>query len=337
MVDFKKLNLIGRAPAFLNALHLIEKCASCDATVLIEGETGTGKEVAARAIHYLSERKGYPFIPVNCGALPDSLVENELFGHVKGAYTDARDSQRGVVAHAEGGTLFLDEIEALSQKGQVVLLRFLQDKSYRPLGAKSQTIGDVRVLVASNKDLAHFNKDIGHLVNSGVLREDLFYRLTILSLKMPPLRQRPGDSVLLAQYFVRRLAREYRRSEPGLGDSSIEFLSNYSWPGNVRELENWVQRAFLMSEGSQLQFDQSGLQEKPRDRSSSGLGANISLEMGFQRAKAVVVAEFEKTMLVHALAESHGNVSAAARLLQKERRAVGKLMRKHGIDKSVFS
>jgi DNA-binding NtrC family response regulator len=319
MVDFKKLSLIGHAPAFLDALHLIQKCASCDATVLIEGETGTGKEVAARAIHYLSERKGYPFIPVNCGALPDSLVENELFGHVKGAYTDARDSQRGVVAHAEGGTLFLDEIEALSQKGQVVLLRFLQDKSYRPLGAKSQTIGDVRVLV------------------SGVLREDLFYRLTILSLKMPPLRQRPGDSVLLAQYFVRRLAREYRRSEPVLGDSSNEFLSNYSWPGNVRELENWVQRAFLMSEGSQLQFDQSGLQEKPRDRSSSGLGANISLEMGFQRAKAVVVAEFEKTMLVHALAESHGNVSAAARLLQKERRAVGKLMRKHGIDKSVFS
>lgn len=328
--DFSKLNLIGQAPAFLRVLRLIEKCSACDATVLVHGETGTGKELAARAIHYLGARRSYPFIPVNCGALPDSLIENEFFGHVRGAYTDARESQSGLIANAEGGTLFLDEIEALSPKGQVVLLRFLQDKVYKPLGGKAQTLGNVRVVVASNAD-------IGHLVQAGSFRQDLLYRLTILSLKMPALRERPGDAAILAKHFVRRIAREYGKPEPMLDRGAIDRLSDHSWPGNVRELENLVQREFLMADDACLHFDQFAFQDNPVSSPSDGeIGAHIPLDLGFRRAKAVVVADFERSILSRALAESHGNVSAAARLLQKERRALGKLIRKHGIDRSAF-
>jgi two-component system response regulator GlrR len=328
--DFSKLNLVGRAPAFLGVLRLIEKFAACDATVLVHGETGTGKELAARAIHYLGARRSHPFIPVNCGALPDSLIENEFFGHVRGAYTDARESQNGLIANAEGGTLFLDEIEALPPKGQVVLLRFLQDRVYKPLGGKAQTLGNVRVLAASNAELAQ-------LVQTGSFRQDLLYRLTILSLKMPALRERPGDPAILAQHFIRRVAREFGKPEPMLDRGALDRLGNHSWPGNVRELENLVQREFLMSDDSNLHFDQCAFQKTPLSSSSdSEVGAHIPLDLGFRRAKAVVVADFERSILSRALAESHGNVSAAARLLQKERRALGKLIRKHGIDRSVF-
>jgi len=330
MEDFTKLRLVGQAPAFQTALRLVEKCAECDATVLIEGETGTGKELAARAIHYLSVRRRYPFIPINCGAIPDSLIENELFGHTKGAYTDARESYRGLIANAEGGTLFLDEIEALSPKGQVVLLRFLQDHSYRPLGSRSQTVGNVRVLVASNTDLAALTKQ-------GSFRQDLLYRLTILTVKMPPLRERPGDPTLLARHFVQRMAREYSRPEVTLDDRAIDVLTRHSWPGNVRELENVIQRAFLLTDSSRLQFDEPGFPETSSNlRSRLDVGQHLPLELGFARAKAVVVAEFERDIVVRALAESRGNVSEAARLLRKERRALGKLIRKHGIDRSLY-
>jgi len=331
MEDFSKLNLVGRAPAFLGVLRLIEKLSACDATVLVHGETGTGKELAARAIHYLGARRSHPFIPVNCGALPDSLIENEFFGHVRGAYTDARESQNGLIANAEGGTLFLDEIEALSPKGQVVLLRFLQDRIYKPLGGKAQTLGNVRVIAASNAELAQ-------LVQTGSFRQDLLYRLTILSLRMPALRERPGDATILAQHFIRRLARENKRPEPILDREAIDRLGNHSWPGNVRELENLVQREFLLSDDSKLHFDECAFQESSCSVSlDQEVGAHIPLDLGFRRAKAVVVADFERSILSRALAASHGNVSAAARLLQKERRALGKLIRKHRIDRSVFN
>src|SRR5712691_11776737 len=153
MEDFGELNLVGHSPAFLDALELVKRTAGCDATVLVQGETGTGKELVARAIHYLGARRTFPFIPVNCGALPDSLVENELFGHVRGAFTDARDARRGLIAEAEGGTLFLDEIEVLSPKAQVALLRFLQDFEYRPLGGAEVRGADVRIIAASNANL----------------------------------------------------------------------------------------------------------------------------------------------------------------------------------------
>lgn len=331
MEDFSELNLIGRSPAFLSALNLIKKFAACDATVLIQGETGTGKELAARAIHYLSPRRGHPFIPVNCGALPDQLIENELFGHVRGAYTDAREAQSGLVANAEGGTLFLDEIEALSSKGQVVLLRFLQDRVYRPLGAKSQISGNVRVIVASNTDFAH-------LVQSGAFRQDLLYRLAILSVKMPALRERPGDPTVLARHFIRRFARQYDQPECELDCRSLDALSSHDWPGNVRELENLIYRELLMADGASLHIAPSDLALIPTSGTSrSEPGQSIPFELGFRRAKAKIVAEFERGFLLRALSASGGNVSAAARLIGKERRAFGRLLRKHNIDREAFS
>lgn len=330
MDDFNALNLIGHSPAFVGALKLIRKYATCDATVLVQGETGTGKELAARAIHYLSERRGHPFIPVNCGALPDSLMENELFGHVRGAFTDARESHSGLIANAEGGTLFLDEIEALSPKGQVVLLRFLQDRAYRPLGAKSQISGNVRIIVASNTDVTH-------LTQTGAFRQDLLYRLAILPVKMPALRERPGDPTVLAQHFIGCFAREYKRPKHRLDSESMDLISGYDWPGNVRELENLMYRELLMVDSENLHIARENLALMPAtDTSQLGSDSSIPLDLGFRRAKALVVAEFERNFLLRALSDCGGNVSAAARLIGKERRAMGKLLRKHSISRNAF-
>ena len=330
MEDFSKLNLVGRAPAFLRVLRLIEKFSACDATVLVHGETGTGKELAARAIHYLGARRSHPFIPVNCGALPDSLIENEFFGHVRGAYTDARESQGGLIANAEGGTLFLDEIEALSPKGQVVLLRFLQDQVYKPLGGKSQISGDVRVIAASNADVAQ-------LVQTGSFRQDLLYRLTILSLRMPALRERPGDATTLARHFMTRFARQYARPECELSIESTGVLWDHDWPGNVRELENLIHRKLLMAEESTLHISASDLGLIPTAGTEKpNIGLSIPFELDFRRAKALLVAAFEREFVHRALSNCRGNVSAAARLIGKERRAMGKLLRKHNIDRKAF-
>jgi DNA-binding NtrC family response regulator len=333
MSRIAECNLIGCSPAFVAATRLIAKFAACDATVLIEGETGTGKELAARAIHYLSVRSGNPFIAVNCGALPDTLVENELFGHVRGAFTDARENQYGLISRAEGGTLFLDEVESLTPKAQVVLLRFLQDGAYRPLGGRSVIAGNARVLAASNVDIAA-------LVKSGTFRQDLMYRLTILALRMPPLRERAGDTRVLAEHFVAQFARRYGRPDKRVDARFLDDLAARSWPGNVRELENVVHRAFLMAEGSLI-----GFPEQPGAAASVGPTAvpprEIAIRLpdaqSFRLAKALVVAEFEREFVKRALAESGGNVSAAARTIGKERRAFGRLLRKHGIDRQRFS
>ena len=319
-------NLVGMAPAFQESLRTIDKLAACDVTVLIQGETGTGKELAARAIHYLGARKDYPFIPVNCGAIPDDLAENEFFGHVRGAFTDARDSQPGLVANAEGGTLFLDEIECLSPRGQVVLLRFLQDRVYRPLGGRQHLKGNVRVIAASNADVTE-------MVEAGAFRRDLMYRLAIVTLTLPALRQRPGDAGVLAEHFVRRFAREYGRPEKPLCPASAAALGAYPWPGNVRELENLVLREFLMSEAPQLELRpvlSAATPAAPPDAAGAA-AMHLPLELGFRRAKALIVAEFERLFLTRALAQCGGNVSRAARLTGTERRAFGKLLKKHRI------
>ena len=187
--------MIGQSPAFRETVRLVARMAACDAPVLIEGETGTGKELAARGIHYQSARKDRPFIPVNCGAIPDSLIESELFGHRKGAFTDAKENQPGLVTLAEGGSLFLDEVEALSAKGQVTLLRFLQDQEFRPLGARNMEQGNVRVLAATNASLSV-------MAEQGLFRADLLYRLRILCLELAPLRERKGDVEHLATWFL---------------------------------------------------------------------------------------------------------------------------------------
>ena len=329
MHGITECNLIGQSPAFAAATALITKFAACDAMVLIEGETGTGKELAARAIHYLSNRSGNPFVAVNCGALPDTLVENELFGHVRGAFTDAREHQNGLVSRAEGGTLFLDEVESLSAKAQVVLLRFLQDGAYRPLGGRTLVPGNARVVAASNVDIAE-------LVKSGAFRQDLLYRLTILTLRMPPLRERTGDARVLAGHFMRQFAHRYGRADARFEPRFLDELSSRAWPGNVRELENLVHRAFLMAEGSIV-----GSPGEPAGTPGAAPPPRIATRLpeaqSFRHAKALVVAEFEREFAKRALAESGGNVTAAARMIGKERRAFGRLLRKHGIDRESFS
>lgn len=324
MKNFNELNLVGRSATFLNALHLIRKFAACDATALIQGETGTGKELAARAIHYLGERRSFPFVPVNCGALPDSLVENEFFGHVRGAFTDARDAHSGLVATAEGGSLFLDEIETLSAKGQVALLRFLQDGVYRPLGGRSAIAANVRVIAASNTDLSE-------LTRTGVLREDLLYRLSILSVRMPALRERPGDACLLAEHFVQLYGRRYGKPAKPLDMETAEALERHAWPGNVRELENLVHRAFLLNDAPAVRIAEllDGSRDKAREPEPD--------DLSFACAKAHAIALFERSFLSRVLARAEGNVTLAAQLCGKERRSLGRLLKKHGIDRHTYA
>lgn len=316
--------MIGNSPAFRDVVELIGKIARCDAPVLIEGETGTGKELAARAIHYRSPRREGPFIPVNCGAIPDSLIENELFGHRRGAFTDARSDHSGLIDHGQHGAIFLDEVDALTPKAQVTLLRFLQDQQYRPLGGPQEKRADVRILAASNADLAE-------LTEAGRFRRDLLYRLEIMHLRLPPLRERNGDSLLLAEHFLAECATRFGRGEKRLDHSTITWFETYAWPGNVRELENLICREYLLADGPLIAIAPPGVRTRgcnPQQHPGVEAGA-----LDFSRAKAQAIADFERLYLMRVITASRGNVTRAAVMAGKERRAFGKLLKKHGIDK----
>jgi DNA-binding NtrC family response regulator len=313
-----RLNLIGESPAFLACLRLIRRMAACDATVLIQGETGTGKELAARAMHYLGHRANAPFIPVNCGALPESLVESELFGHARGAFTDAREARAGMVTQAEGGTLFLDEVEAMGPHAQAALLRFLQDREYRPVGGALVHGANVRVIASANVDLAA-------MVVRGSFRPDLRFRLDVLPLNLPPLRERGADVVILAQAFLRRFSRQYRQPEKTLDAESIAFLNRHLWPGNVRELENLIHRQFLLGESSVIRL-------VPDSQASEA-----DVPSSFREAKAHAIADFERRYITALLARTSGNLSLAARLSGKERSRLGKLVKKYGLQRARFA
>lgn len=321
MTQFAPFSLIGRSPAFLAGLELIRKYATCDAAVLILGETGTGKELAARAIHYLSRRRDLPFIGLNCGAIPDNLIETELFGYLRGAFTDAKETRVGLVAQARGGTLFLDEVEAMTPRAQVALLRFLQDKEYRPIGGAPVRNANVRILAASNADLKA-------MAARGTFRSDLLFRLDVLSLRLAPLRDRPGDIMLLAESFVDRLNQQSDRSPKALGPAADETLNGHTWPGNVRELENLIQREYLLAEGPLI--DIPSLDPSPARDSVRGRPEPFGL------AKARAVAQFERRYLMALLASSSGNLSLAARMAGKDRSDIGRLLRKHGLSRTQF-
>ncbi len=314
--DSPGAQLIGASPAHRSMLVQLGRIAASEAPALIEGETGSGKELAARAIHYSGPRSNGPFVPVNCGALPDTLIESELFGVQRGAFTDARQSRRGLVAEAEGGTLFLDEVDALSAKAQVTLLRFLQDQRYRPVGTATEHCTDVRLVAAANRPL-------DTLVAQHAFRADLLYRLKILHLVMPPLRERGDDVEQLAGHFIASFAAKYGREALPLHPLTRVWLHAYPWPGNIRELENWVHRQFLMCSGAELVHD--GAAPIPAsDSPATAPGA-------FAEAKAEAVRRFESEYLRRVLDAAGGNVSRAARLAGKERRAFGKLLKKHGL------
>ncbi|MGH8581320.1 MAG: sigma-54 interaction domain-containing protein [Gammaproteobacteria bacterium] len=314
------LNFVGESPAFAEVLRFIDRVSRCEAAVLLQGETGTGKELAARAIHYLSARRGGPFIPVNCGALPDSLVESELFGHVQGAFTDAKKPNQGLIGQACSGTLFLDELETMSPRGQVALLRFLQNQEYRPVGGGSPKTGDVRVIGASNADLAS-------LARRGEFRPDLVYRLNILICQLPPLRAREADVVLLAKRFLDRYCRHYHKPHAQLSPRAINALQAYCWPGNVRELDNLIHREVVLSDAPLIHL--VDLQTPPAP--GAGDPPTGLSEKPFREAKARAIASFEKAYIAELLVRTGGNISLAARLCGKDRSRLQKLVTKHGL------
>lgn len=311
--------MIGQSAAFRFVQALIEKIAAFDAPVLIEGETGTGKELAARAIHYRGARRDRPFVPVNCGALLDQLIENELFGHRRGAFTDARDNQPGLVELARGGTLFLDEIDTLTSKGQVTLLRFLQDQQFRPLGGHREQQADVRVIAASNRSLER-------QVEAGEFRLDLLYRLKLLYLALPPLRERCGDIPLLAEHFVGVGSARFQKPAIPLAAATLSWFERYQWPGNIRELENLILREFLLADGAQISIPapSSGLFTGP---------ARDGVQLNYRLAKHQAIKEFESRFLSRLIEQANGNVSAAARICGTERRYLGRLLKKYQISK----
>ncbi len=319
MEDHSRFNLAGSSPQFLKVVDQIHRLAKLDATVLIAGETGTGKELAARAIHYLGARSDKPFVPVNCGSLTESLVESELFGHERGAFTDAKTASAGLIGEAAGGTFFLDEVDTLSAKAQAALLRFLQDHTYRRVGGGGLRQVDVRVMVASNADLVD-------LAQKRQFRQDLLYRLDVLSLRMPALRDRQGDAAVLARTVLQRLSHQYRMPLKQLHPDGLAFIQQYRWPGNIRELENILHREFLMSDDAELHLRESRdllMGEVPVEACGDGI------DHPFRDAKANAVAEFERSYVHAMLMRTGGNISQAARLSKQERSAFGKLVRKY--------
>ncbi|MCA1578664.1 MAG: sigma-54 dependent transcriptional regulator [Acidobacteria bacterium] len=326
--EFALLSMIGSSPIFNETVRRMGRIAMRDASVLIEGETGSGKEVAARAIHYLGARRGRPFIPVNCGAVPDSLIEAEFFGHGRGAFTDAREARAGLIAQAHGGTLFLDEIDSLTPKAQVALLRFLQDQKYKPIGRDVELEADVRIIAATNKSLIA-------LANSDRFRTDLLHRLRILYLYIPPLREREGDAEMLAQHFLRHYLKKYNLPPKRFAPESLRWIGQHRWEGNVRELDNAVHREVVLADGDVIRFDVANSETKPTHPTVNS-SADDYATLDFQSAKAKAVHDFERGYLTRILQIAHGNVSAAARIAEKERRAFGKLLKKHQISREQF-
>lgn len=312
--------LIGSSASFMKQLSALPIIANCDASVLILGETGTGKEVFARAVHYLSPRSSRPLVAVNCGAIPTELMESELFGCVRGAYTSAHAARNGLVREAEGGTLFLDEIDALPLGAQTKLLRFLQEKEYRPVGSCANCRADVRVIAASNHQLAA-------MVERGAFRSDLYFRLNVLNLMLPALRERRDDIPELARHFIEHCCHDHRHAEPGLTAQALRKLASYDWPGNVRELHNVIERAVLFCQGAFIGTDDLQL---PSDKLDDD---NIE---SFRVAKARTVEAFEKSYIERLLSLNAGNITRAALDAKKNRRAFFELMRKHDITPERF-
>ena len=327
--------LIGTSRCFLQVTGMIPLLSASKSTVLISGETGTGKELFARAIHYSGERRGKPFVPVNCAALPDHLIENELFGHNKGAFTGALIEKPGLFHEANGGTLFLDEINSLSMMVQSKLLRVLQDQEFRPLGSTKSRKVDVKIIAATNTDLRY-------LVETRQFREDLFYRLNVLSVALPPLRDRKEDILLLAGHYLKIYAKEFGRGAITIGHSAKAKLMDYAWPGNVRELQGVMQRAVAVAsegalEAQDLDLPESEGQELAGPTMTLISRGAVSDDASFQAMKTKVIEEFERAYLSGLLSTHHGNISRAARAAKKERRAFQRLLRKHGLDRRVFS
>jgi DNA-binding NtrC family response regulator len=313
-------NLVGTAPAFVRAIAPLESIAKSDATVLITGETGTGKELIARAIHYLGKRSTFPFVAVSCACFQPTLIEAELFGHERGAFTDAHVKRVGLLTHAQRGTLFLDEVDALSLGVQAALLRVLQDKRFRPVGSNVEQQADVRIVAATNARL-----DPGSQMGS--FRLDLYYRLCVFTVNLPPLRARREDILPLAYHFLKK--HTVSAPVPSLSARARSALLSYEWPGNVRELENAITRSVHYCRDGVIDADDLCLQpDDPRSDESEW--------PAFKSAKQKALETFERAYLHRLMTEHQGNVSRAAYAAGKERRDLGRLLKKHRIAPENF-
>jgi two-component system response regulator AtoC len=319
--------ILGESEGLRAVLRQVDRLAPVHTTVLITGESGTGKELIARALHERSPRAALPFVAVNCGAIPAGLIESELFGHAKGAFTDARTAKRGLFSEADGGTLFLDEVGELPLPAQVKLLRVLQEGEVRPVGESRAEKVDVRVIAATLRDL-------GKLVEKGEFREDLYYRLNVVNLRMPPLRERREDIPLLARSFISRFNRQLNREPPvqGLSPEAEALMAAYAWPGNVRELENAMERAVLLADGPLLLptnlperlWEAPAAASSPASTSVQQAGSDLSLKRAMR--------ELEETYIRAALRRTRGNRTRAAEVLDISHRALLYKIKEYGID-----
>jgi DNA-binding NtrC family response regulator len=297
--------ILGESEAIKRAVAETQRVAQTEATVLLLGESGTGKELFARAVHHLSNRRDKPFVAINCAAIPETLIENELFGHERGAFTGAGDRRLGKFELASGGTVFLDEIGELPLTVQGKLLRAIEEKSIDRIGGKAPIPVDVRIVAATNRDLRA-------AVDQGQFRGDLFFRLAVFPIEVPPLRERGDDIVLLARHFAAELGKELRSREATLSDSSIQALRGHHWPGNVRELENTIERACILADSIELQPRDLGLiAESQREATAFGFDLSGNLNEAAERAVRMV----ERQKIADALAQCDGNKTRAAEVL----------------------
>ena len=317
-------NIVGSSPPLEKLKATIRTVAPTGSTVLIYGESGTGKELVARAVHACSPRSSEPFVSINCGAFPETLLESELFGYVKGAFTGASQNKRGLFEVASGGTIFLDEISEMSVSMQVKLLRVLQERTIRPVGGTQETPIDVRVIAATNKDLKQ-------MVASNTFREDLYYRVSVIPIQVPPLRERREDVELLANHFLKKYANSAQKSIVRIRPESLEALRNFEWPGNVRQLENTIERAVAMETGGELRIDLDADQPRARAAAASSNGhhpPSVSSDgVDFEK----YVADIERSLIESALAQSGGVQTRAAELLKVSYRSFRHLLKKYDI------
>jgi len=307
--------MIGQCPEMQAIFSTIKKVAPSDVSIFITGENGTGKELVAQALHGAGLRKNGPFIPINCGAIPDNLLESELFGHEKGSFTGAHATVQGKLQFAHKGTLFLDEIGELPVNLQVKLLRFLQEGVIQRVGGRSDIQVDTRTICATNLDIARAIKE-------GIFREDLYYRISVISIKLPPLRDRGDDILLLANHFLRLFNEEYNKKARRFSSAAVKFLKKYEWPGNVRELRNRVQRAIIMSDSTTLEPADLGCESE-----LPSIPEEVQPSISLREARDKV----ERTMITEAIDRQNGNIVKAAEALSVSRPTLYDLMKKHNL------
>jgi len=320
-------NFIGDSNAIQKVFELIEKVADTDSTVLITGESGTGKELIAKAIHYNSNRRDNPMVVINCGAIPEELLESELFGHEKGAFTGAHKMRVGRFELANGGTIFLDEIGDMSPNLQVKLLRVLQEQKFERVGGTKTLEIDVRIIAATNKNLIN-------AVNKGTFREDLYYRLNVIPMKVPPLRLRKSDIPLLVDFFVKKFNKQKRKRITGIDSVALDALLAYSWPGNVRELENLIERLVILSSGDEIDMDDIPESIKGKATKLESIEVKIPKDgIVFDQA----VEEYEKKLILQALSETNWVKTKAAKLLNINRTTLIEKMKKKNLSKPAVA